>query len=62
MAMMAALDHIALGVWLAVTQRLHYSWKSFVNQLTKSLPAMQPTSTGPYWGSAITWGKILGYV
>ena len=60
-AMMAALDHIAPGVWLAVTLRLHYSCRSFVVQLQKSLPAMQPTSTGPYWGSAITWGKISGY-
>ena len=23
---------------------------------------MQATSTGPYWGNAIIWGKILGYI
>ena len=58
--MMAALDHIVQGEWLAVTQLRQDSWRSFVIQLKKSLPAMQTTSTGPYWGNAITWGKCLG--
>ena len=61
MAMMAALDHIALGVWLVVTHRLQNSWRSYV-QTKMNLPAMKTTSTGPYWGNAITWGKILGYI